>query len=263
MTKGKASLDACAAKLDRATEHLDALRTEQSAYMESSPLKVTSHFDAASGWWSFRASCERISLRYSNIVGDCVHNLRSTLDQLVTQLAIVNGQQSTTQHQFPITRDANTFSKQASQRLKGLSDEHRAIIEAAQPYQARDDGSGRPQALVVLNDLSNRDKHRLINAVVLVAGSEQPWSINFGSNADAGPIGEVKMREGDWHRDGEELARVHITPLGPDPEVSIMRDRVPAEILFVDWGLPVIPTLFGTARQVARILDHVEAKFST
>jgi hypothetical protein len=255
----KASLAACAAKLGRATEHLDALRTEQHTYMESSPLKVTSHFDATTGWWSLRASCERISLRYSNIVGDCVHNLRSTLDQLVTQLAIANGRQSTSKHQFPITRDAGSFSRQAANQLRGLSDEHRAIIEAAQPYHARDDGSGRPQALVVLNDLSNRDKHRLINAVVLVAGSERPWSVNFGSNADAGPIGEIKMRQGNWHRDGEELARVHITPVGPNPEVSIMRGRVPAEIVFVDWWLPVIPTLLGTAQQVARILDHVEA----
>jgi hypothetical protein len=97
---------------------------------------------------------------------------------------------------------------------------------------------------------------------VLVAGSERPWSVNFGSNADAGPIGEVRMRQGNWHRDGEELARVHITPIGPDPEVSIMRGRVPAEIVLVDWGLPVIPTLLGSAQQVARILDHVEATIS-
>lgn len=258
----KASLAACTAKLDRAVEHLDTLRSEQRAYMESSPLKVTSRFDSATGWWSFYVSCQRISLRYSNIVGDCVHNLRSALDQLVTQLVIANDQQPTSQHQFPITRDAKDFLGQAKNRLKGLSDEHRAIIESAQPYNTRDDGSGRPQALVVLNDLSNRDKHRLINAVILVAGSEHPWSIKFGSNDDAGPIGDIKIRDGSWHRDGEELARVHITPTGPNPEVSILPGRVPAEIVFVDWGLPVLPTLLSTAQQVARILDHVEATIS-
>ena len=259
----KASLAACAAKLDRAMEHIEALRAEQRTYLESSPLQIASQFDAETGWWRFIASCEQISLRYSNIVGDCVHNLRSTLDQLVSQLVVANGGRPSSSHQFPITRDAENFLRQAKHRLKGVSDEHRAIIEEAQPYDARDDGSERPQALVVLNDLSNRDKHRLINAVVLVAGAEHPWSINFGSNADAGPIGEIKMREGRWHRDGEELARVHITPVGPNPEVSVMRGRVPAEIVFVDWGLPVIPTLFGTARQVARILDHVEATLSS
>jgi hypothetical protein len=59
--------------------------------------------------------------------------------------------QPTSQHQFPITRDAKSFSRQATNRLKGISDEHRAIIEATQPYHAHDDGSGRPQALIVLN----------------------------------------------------------------------------------------------------------------
>lgn len=91
MTRANASLAACAAKLDWATEHLEALRAEQCSYLESAPLKTTSHFDAATSWWSFRA-CERISLRYSNIVGDCVHNLCSMLDQLVTHGAIASGQ---------------------------------------------------------------------------------------------------------------------------------------------------------------------------
>jgi hypothetical protein len=253
-----ASLEACAAKLDRAVEHIDALRVEQRAYMQTEPMHVESRFDGDTGWWVFSASCERVSIRYSNIVGDCVHNLRSALDQLVAQAVIANGGQPTTDHQFPITETAASFTKQAKRRLESVSEPHRAIIEAAQPYHERNDGSGKPQALVVLNDLSNRDKHRLINAVTLVAGSDQPWQINFGGNADAGPLGEIRMRQGNVQKDGEELARVHITPVGPGPEVSIMRGHVPAQIVFIDWGLPVILTLLGVAQQVARILDHFE-----
>lgn len=134
----------------------------------------------------------------------------------------------------------------------------RGFIEAAQPYQARADRSRRPQALTVLNDLSNRDKHRLINAVTLVVGADGPVPIVFGGNDDAGPLGEIQMVARDQHADGEEFARVHITPVGPNPEVVVVRGHLPGEIVLVDWGLPAIPTLFGVAQQVARILDHFE-----
>jgi hypothetical protein len=34
------------------------------------------HFEQETGWWIFTATCARISLRYSNIVGDCINNPR-------------------------------------------------------------------------------------------------------------------------------------------------------------------------------------------
>jgi hypothetical protein len=231
--------------------------------MDSGPLQIESHFDADTGWWIFSASCKQISLRYSNIVGDCVHNLRSSLDQLVAQLVIAGGGRPNRKHQFPITQKPNDFNRQAKTQLMGVSEAHRAIIERAQPYDERDDGSGAPQALTVLNDLSNRDKHRLINAVMLVAGAGQPWWLNFGGNADAGPLGEIRMLESRMQKDGEELARVNITPVGPNPEVSILRGHVPGQIVIVDWELPVIPTLLGIAQQVARVLDNFEPMFRT
>lgn len=142
-------------------------------------------------------------------------------------------------------------------RLSGVASEHVGIIRAAQPFTA-DASPGRPPALVVLNDLSNRDKHRIVNAVQLVAVG--PQTINFGSNAVAGPIGEIKMAGGPGQRNGEEFARVHIEPVGPDPVVTITDGRLNGEIVFVDWGLPVGPTLNALARQVARILDQFESR---
>lgn len=62
----------------------------------------------------------------------------------------------------------------------------------------------------------------------------------------------------DHHANGEEFARVHIVPVGPDHEVVVVKGHLPGEIVLVDWGLPAIPTLFGVAQQVARILDQFE-----
>ena len=142
--------------------------------------------------------------------------------------------------------------------LRGVSADHGRIIQAAQPLDARSDGSGRPHALTVLNDLSNRDKHRLINAVTLVVGSERPMPIVFGGNADDGPLGEIRMPAKDHHANGDEFARVHIDPVGPNPEVLVVKGHLPGQIVLVDWGVPAIPTLFSVAQQVARILDHFE-----
>jgi hypothetical protein len=129
------------------------------------------------------------------------------------------------------------------------------IIRAAQPFTA-DASPAKPHALTVLNDLSNRDKHRMINAVQLVVVGPQP--IQFGSNADAGPIGEIRMAGGPVQRNGEEFARAHVEPVGPEPLVTILEGRLQGEIIFVEWGLPMGRTLAALARQVARILDQFE-----
>lgn len=125
-----ASLAACAAKLERATEHLAELRAEQQAYLATEPIQLASHFEQDTGWWIFTATCARISLRYSNIIGDCINNLRSVLDQLVSQLVIANGAQPDRRHQFPITTNPTDFAKAAKTMLRGVSDDHVRIIEA-------------------------------------------------------------------------------------------------------------------------------------
>ena len=45
-----ASLAACAAKLERATEHLAELRAEQQAYLATEPIQLASHFEQGTGW---------------------------------------------------------------------------------------------------------------------------------------------------------------------------------------------------------------------
>src|SRR5438067_10019193 len=154
------SLEACASKLDRAQEHYAEHMEEHNAWMSSGPVTFASHFESDTGWWIFTASCKKISLRYSNIVGDCISNLRAALDHLVTQLVIANGGSPTRNHQFPIYDSGADFDRAMRSRLAGVAAGHVEIIRAAQPFTAGA-SAAKPRALAVLNDLSNRDKHRM------------------------------------------------------------------------------------------------------
>jgi hypothetical protein len=248
---------ACSAKLDAAKEAYSELVTEHNAYMDDEPLKFSSSFDEATGWWVFHGSAERISLRYSTLVGNCVHNLRSTLDHVVAQLVVASGNEVGRTNQFPVADTEGKYREQASRLLRGVSDELRAAVEACQPYNdpvPRADPA-KPHPLVVLAKMSNLDKHQIINAVQLVC--PPGTRVEFGSNADAGPIGDVVKRKSGNMANGDEFVRVHITPVGPAPEVFIT--HMTGEVVFVDSQAPVAETLIDCAQHTARALDRAEA----
>lgn len=246
---------ACAAKLDAAGEAYQTLVAEHNAYIASEPLKFTSSFEEATGWWVFCGSCERISLRYSTLVGNCVHNLRSTLDHIVAQLVVASGAQVRRSNQFPIAESDEEYRKQAARMLVGVRGELRAAVEGCQPYNDPGTDPSTPHPLLVLKEMSNLDKHQIINAVQLVS---PPGSrVNFGSNADAGPIGDVVKTSAGKMENGDEFARVQITPTGPNPEVFVL--NVTGEVVFVDSQLPVAATLRSCAQHTARALDRGEA----
>jgi enamine deaminase RidA (YjgF/YER057c/UK114 family) len=57
-------------------------------------------------------------------------------------------------------------------------------------------------------------------------------------------------------KNGDEFARVHITPVGPNPYVQVM--KMSAEVVFVSSQLPVAETLANCLMYTARALDRAE-----
>ena len=98
-------------------------------------------------------------LMLSVIVGDCLHNLRSSLDHIVYQLVIINGQLPTTANMFPICETPDGFNRQIRRnRLSGVPGHAQTLIEHLQPYN-----TGQAPGLNnlwCLNHLVNIDKHR-------------------------------------------------------------------------------------------------------
>jgi hypothetical protein len=100
------------------------------------------------------------------MVGDILHNLRSGLDHLAWKLVEVSGGTPDNRTEFPIFKDKAAWeSASRKKKVKGM---HRAIvaeIDSMQPYHL-EDGAHRT-LLWILQNLNNRDKHRLITPVVL------------------------------------------------------------------------------------------------
>lgn len=110
------------------------------------------------------------------IFGECVHNLRSALDNLTFALARVRQDppQRPNRIAFPIHEDKTKFQNNGRSYIDQLPPTAADLIEKLQPFQR--DGSeevGTPDRdpLVLLQELNNADKHR-VPALVLVAPKE-------------------------------------------------------------------------------------------
>lgn len=160
------------AKFKRALEHRTALEHEITSVFEREHNKVKSsaEYHPHSGYYVFQVTELPIEwrMRVAVMLGDLVHNLRSALEQLTWQLVRNHSGHPKTRKQkihieFPIKLNRSalvrtyTFSK--------VSPSDQAILDLAQPYN----GSGNPRlhGLAILQQLSNRDKHRLLNPILL------------------------------------------------------------------------------------------------
>lgn len=170
-------LDSCRAKLIRAKVHRHALQALEPRLEIESPT-IGIKFDSATGehvvYISKCPDHSSLFLRASLILGDTIQSLRGALDHLVYALAdwrrqgnIVNPDQT----QFPICDNPTNFNSQANRYLKEIHPLHVAVIERFQTYNALDlisTGSGPSlHPFGLLRDLSNTDKHRILNVVVI------------------------------------------------------------------------------------------------
>lgn len=192
-------------KVARAEEHLQTLDEENRAYFEGRPYEIVHERDEERSRHVYRFRVRQTPpLRLSILMGDCLHELRSSLDYLAWQLVLENGGTPTRQTSFPIHKAEEAFREyKRSRRVPtgvagGVSDEAAALIETLQPYN-RTDGPPEGHPLWVLQDLNNIDKHRHLNLATLGTTNTQTTLTNaaghpiFGMQlldhpAGAGPV---------------------------------------------------------------------------
>lgn len=147
------------------------------------------------------------------IVGDCVHNLRSALDHLVYQLAILNGAgpDAASKTAFPIYLKPNVFKNVVNDKVAPfISSTALTEIEALQPYNATDPPELDP--LWVLSQLDNFDKHRL-----LVVVAQEVRLDSFEVSTSAGQRIKQSVPDSEWHSavEGAELLRFDFSTGSP------------------------------------------------
>ena len=99
---------------------------------------------------------------WSVFIGEIAYNLRSSLDHLIWQLVIHNGNIPTKHNQFPIFANKIKYDKAAKRYLKGVCLHSCKLIEESQPFhKVNREGA----YLWILHSICNIDKHRHLNLV--------------------------------------------------------------------------------------------------
>ncbi len=113
--------------------------------------------NAATGnreWW---ATCDIDELSpLSLLIGDAVHNFRSTLDHLFYQLVIANQQVPDRSTHFPVKKDRASYIKSGATLERQIGVAAKCQLDELKPY------AGGNDELWVLHQLDITDKHKLL-----------------------------------------------------------------------------------------------------
>lgn len=161
-----ASLEGVKLKIDRANEHLKKLHKEVDDYLNSRPYEVVAKPRPGASALLVCKVYRQPPIKLSLLLGDFLHNLRSSLDHLAWQLVLVNGGTPGKKTAFPILE---TKGPKPVEIKGGIHPAAAHLVGKLQPYNSCDAPLADP--LLTISKLNNIDKHRHFNIAVL-NGSE-------------------------------------------------------------------------------------------
>ena len=239
------------------------------AFQATSPCRINVRREPATNVpIYFVSELEPVPPAIPLLIGDALHNFRSTLDHLAYQLVLVGlGTKKPQAHvYFPIARDLATYQAESPRKTRGMSVAAKDAIDALEPY-----GGGKGAHFWGLHELENTDKHRLI--LPTVAGLH---SINVGEEI----LERFKAQSPDFFAKApEEFFReafnLELIPAGEryplnvgdevyrgDPSVPSVKLSVKYGFVFgasVLAGQPIPGTIKALAREVERVVTLLEA----
>jgi hypothetical protein len=271
-------LAGCEQKIRRAKQHFEFLK-EEIAGLGSGEIKLTTFRtelkpNAENTLWTVVESVTEPPLYLATVVGDIVHNLRSSLDHLVFELAFLGLRGKalpTNKVAFPASTTRANWESPYVQGLllAGVMKKHRAMLYKAQPCYRRKDSPTNPRtirrrkrsAITDLHKLWNEDKHRMLQPVVVAPYGIKPRISGF---VDCSPAGEPRLNLGFLGRPLEvdtEVVSVPIRVTGPNPHMDV-EVEIGCEIGFRN-GLPTVKALAGIGHWVAKVIESFKPVFET
>jgi hypothetical protein len=256
-------------KLARAVKHTETLNREIPASIEQrDPYSIHCDFDEQTGVLRVLLRPQAADLRFSVILGELVHDLRSALDHIVATLVLASNATLTKKHQFPIESDETRFDRLCGTassplgQLKGIKYGF-SDIRDVQPFHLKPDPDHA--GLALLNRLSNSDKHR---TVLPFADFPESHSLRLEVTGNCDIIEQGEPPGGlVWNPDGDtEMHRFRFAPPFPtefDPKADMRLSAV-----FMDRPFPpeynytaLIPmeSVAGMCDQVQIVIDRIAA----
>lgn len=153
------------AKMIRAYEQIETLEREIDAWFSSIDIKMYLQQAPDQLWpWLVVHPNDYIPpIRLSVLAGECVHNMRSALDNLICALAMSQDANcKCTRIAFPISKDEADWKRKAKDDLRGVPVAAQDVVRKSQPWV----DVVAPHPLAILSCLSSMDKHRMLNFTV-------------------------------------------------------------------------------------------------
>jgi hypothetical protein len=213
-------------KLDRASHHLNTLNAKALEWREGKTHRYVSDIDRESGkQFVYIRFPEPVPAELRLIIGDCLHNLRSALDNLAYELAVRHHGSSPLpepfdrRSEFPIFGDRPMDERERRNKIGCIHPRAQAIIKRLQPHNRGDMFASDP--LWKLHQLSNMDKHRVphvaqvaVRSVIDVPeipGVPGTLTIHLGSYEDGAEIATYTPRTSAFAEGFDP--KVHMDPL--------------------------------------------------
>lgn len=251
-------------KIDHARLHAETLSKSVSEWMVRSPPSATPEYlpDRRGYRLILQPFVEAPPLeQWALLVGDCVHNLRSALDNLAFALALRRHDPPADPKgiYFPVFDDAKEFSARAGRTLGQLPEDAVQLLTAFQPFNRAAEQVKR-DALLLLHHLDTHDKHRLPQIVLLAVNQRDHVAhLEFASEAEATaampPEGSVN---GAAIQPGDSLMEIRVKRPIARLGGNVTVEAVPAIYTLVALE-GVIPTLEALGRHVSEILTRCRA----
>lgn len=258
----KPSLAGAWEKWHRAIEVLETLNDEIAR--QDYVIPVVGKDKPDTGQYEFVVeSIPETPLRWGVLVGDVVHNLRSALDHAVCAAVRLNGGNcEKPQSQFPFvsTKGQWISDRRHARYIIQLTRRERAIVRSYQPHQARlrRRPFGKPHPMTVLADLSNVDKHRILNPTFYKPDFEDPGF----ELLVVGGRGSIEQPPFVWDEPlkvGAEVVTATWKTRDPDAKLE-MKGKIKAQVAFSNgWDVDIL--LHRVAGVVAAFLREFEAFF--
>lgn len=156
------SIESPLAKFNRAEQQLDALRSDLLPLGDLKSYTIIKDIDDVTREqiYSF-GKVPPIPDGLGLLVGEILYNFRCSLDHLIWQLVLSEGNIPTLRNEFPIFKDLTKYNSGKRSKLKGVSNTVIPIIDALQPCNSTGDLDYWCY-LWYLHELCNADKHRYL-----------------------------------------------------------------------------------------------------
>lgn len=143
------------AKIDRAKKHLDDLTSVITMHIAAFPVVYGEPITGVQpNVSSMPFTVPSFPVKASPILGDLIHNLRTSLDLAATAMARANGHVGDNEY-FPFSNDATSLQDQIKKKnFRRCGRDAVAVLESLRPYK------GGNVELRAIHDLDIMDKHR-------------------------------------------------------------------------------------------------------